>query len=848
MNNNRYRCVLTGTCPPPLNNPNIGISNGATLTVFPVPTVTVTPNSMCGNVPGTCNSITASGANTYTWTPVTGLFLDCTQTIPYVAGTNAATVYPFPVVNTVYTVTGTTTATGCSNTATVAVNYTPAPPIVNPNPVTMCAGDPAVLLTITSSLQPSPFTTTYTYAGPAIPIVDNNPAGSITPLAVPLPTTAAITNMQVAITATHTWDGDVVFVLKAPNGKILNLDYFLSGTGGTGATTGFNNTRFSSASSTAMSTGVNPYGGTYKADAQMVPIAGFGATGPTGNLANTALWSDLYSTPNGNWSLGAYDGFGGDFGSITAWSLTFDYLYGPTAAGIWTPNGAGNGLYTDPAATLLYNGAPANQVYTRPAATTTYSVTVSTPVTPATFTNGTSGFTPGNANYTISFNVRNNNAFPITLTGVDGQTFFAGAANVQAWYKASAINGPPGAYTNANGWFQFGAAAITGTTAVQTFVTGTTLVIPANSTYGIMLQAADGAGGFDLAYATIAAGTYTFTQGNVDIVTGTNIGYGGVAIPGAPTFTPRGFQGNIRYTLNDPSLFSCTSGPRTVLVTVNTPVTITAQPVNAVVCTDKVTSFSIAVTGTSPNYQWQESTNGGNSFASITNGGVYSGATTNTLTITNPPTSMNGYIYRCAVAGAPPCGTVFSAQRTLTVNPLPTVTISASPYRALFPGLRTTLSSTSTPVAATYTWLRNGAALIATSLGIVSGINTGSLVVDVDGFGDYRLRVTDVNGCTNTSNTITISDSTSGRVFIYPNPNSGQFQVRYNPTHNNVTPRGINVWNSRGRRILTQNYPLGQPYARMNVNLTNMGSGVYWIEVVDVNGDRLAVGRVEILR
>lgn len=120
------------------------------------------------------------------------------------------------------------------------------------------------------------------------------------------------------------------------------------------------------------------------------------------------------------------------------------------------------------------------------------------------------------------------------------------------------------------------------------------------------------------------------------------------------------------------------------------------------------------------------------------------------------------------VTGTAPCGPVNSLQRLLTVNPLPTITIGASLYRKLFPGLRTTLSSTVSPIAATYTWLRNGNPVGSAS----------SQVVDIDGLGDYTLRVTDVNGCTNTSNLISITDSVTGKVFIYPNPNSGQFQVR----------------------------------------------------------------------
>lgn len=69
-------------------------------------------------------------------------------------------------------------------------------------------------------------------------------AGATNTIAVPLTATAQITRAQVAINVTHTWDGDLAISLKAPNGQILNLDYYLSNTGGTGSTTGFTNTRF----------------------------------------------------------------------------------------------------------------------------------------------------------------------------------------------------------------------------------------------------------------------------------------------------------------------------------------------------------------------------------------------------------------------------------------------------------------------------------------------------------------------------------------------------------------------------------------------------------------------------
>jgi Secretion system C-terminal sorting domain len=152
--------------------------------------------------------------------------------------------------------------------------------------------------------------------------------------------------------------------------------------------------------------------------------------------------------------------------------------------------------------------------------------------------------------------------------------------------------------------------------------------------------------------------------------------------------------------------------------------------------------------------------------------------------------------------------------------------------------LTTTITSTVSPfAAATYSWLRNGTAV---------GGNTATLNVDVDGMGDYRLTVTDVNGCTNSSNTITIKDSVSAKCFIYPNPNSGMFQVRYYSVANNVLPRSLTVYNSNGDRMLTQFYTIGQPYDRMDVDMRKYGKGLYWVEIGDLNGNRLTMCRIVI--
>lgn len=89
------------------------------------------------------------------------------------------------------------------------------------------------------------------------------------------------------------------------------------------------------------------------------------------------------------------------------------------------------------------------------------------------------------------------------------------------------------------------------------------------------------------------------------------------------------------------------------------------QPSNATVCTSSNTSFSVAATGTTLSYQWQ--VNSGSGFTNITNGGVYSNATTATLNLTGAHSAMNGYTYRCYVSNS--CGNLNTNTVSLTVNP-----------------------------------------------------------------------------------------------------------------------------------------------------------------------------------
>lgn len=100
--------------------------------------------------------------------------------------------------------------------------------------------------------------------------------------------------------------------------------------------------------------------------------------------------------------------------------------------------------------------------------------------------------------------------------------------------------------------------------------------------------------------------------------------------------------------------------------TIASPASISAQPSGSTsIAAGANTSFTVSAAG-SPTYQWQELTVGG-SWSNISNGGVYGGATTATLTITSATVALNGNQYRVIVTGG--CGSpVTSTALTLSVT------------------------------------------------------------------------------------------------------------------------------------------------------------------------------------
>ncbi|MEP7256192.1 MAG: T9SS type A sorting domain-containing protein [Ferruginibacter sp.] len=288
-------------------------------------------------------------------------------------------------------------------------------------------------------------------------------------------------------------------------------------------------------------------------------------------------------------------------------------------------------------------------------------------------------------------------------------------------------------------------------------------------------------------------------------------------------------------------------------LTVNTPITIT-NPASNTICATGTISFSITASGTLPPspYQWQESTNGGTIWNNVVNGGVYSGATTPTLTLTGVTAGMTGNQYRCVVAGTAPCVAANSAAATLTVSPRPVVTLSAAPYTKLRPGLpvnppvlnmvTTTITASVVPNTGSisWSWTLNGTALPA--------VTGNSTIVDLNHLGVYTVVAT-LGSCVSAPVSIIIGDSASSTLFIYPSPNNGKFTISYyspGASSNTKTKQQINIYDSKGRRVLSKEYDVVQPYQLHEIDMRQMGGGVYYVVLREANGNKIRTGEVVI--
>lgn len=176
----------------------------------------------------------------------------------------------------------------------------------------------------------------------------------------------------------------------------------------------------------------------------------------------------------------------------------------------------------------------------------------------------------------------------------------------------------------------------------------------------------------------------------------------------------------------------------------NAPI-ITTQPVDQSACAGRSAVYSVIATGAS-GYQWQVSADGGLTFNNVINAGVFSGATTATLNISDN-TGLNGLIFRVIVNETNNTCPTTSALVDLIVNPLPAIT--ANNNGPICEGQTLDLSVNNV-AGAIFSWVGPNYA---------SGLQNNSLpLVNPSNAGDYTVTAT-LNGCSSTSTTTVIINS-----------------------------------------------------------------------------------------
>jgi gliding motility-associated-like protein len=668
-----------------------------TITVAPSPTVTVASVTIC---PGSSTGLTAAGASTYTWAPAATL-----------SSSTGTSVTASPTVNTTYTITGTSVG-GCTATTTASVTIGGAitPSVAS---ATICAGgsttlnasggttytwSPATGLSATTgaSVTATPATTT-TYT---INAASGACTGTTTAVVTvsPLPT-VTVNSPSICINAntTLTANGATTYVWSPATG--LSATTGASVTANPTVTTTYTivgTTSTCTAQATSVVT-VNPLPTVTVNSATVCPgasatLTAAGAstytwnTGATGaSITATPTVTTSY-TVTGTSAAGCVNTATASISVLTSLVVSVNSATLCTGSST-TLNAAGAATYSWVSGTGL-SATTGASVTANPVSTTVYTVT------------GTSGTCSATATSTVTVN-------PLPTITVNtgticiGQTtanLTAGGASTYTWSPATGLSATTGATVTANPGTTT-SYTVTGTDANGCVNTNTTTVT-VNPTPTITVNNATYCTGGSAVLTAAGASTYTWSP-----ATGLSATTG-ASVTASPTVTTN-------YTITGTSAAGCVSTATTSVSVVTTP-TITAN--TGTICIGASTTLNA---GGAVTYVWSPATG----LSATTGASVTANpAATTVYTITGTAGTCTGV-----------------ATTTVTVNPLPTITVNTG---TICIGQTTTVLTAGG--ASSYTWSP------ATGL---SSANGSPVTANPATTTSYTVTGTDANGCVNTNTT-----------------------------------------------------------------------------------------------
>ena len=230
----------------------------------------------------------------------------------------------------------------------------------------------------------------------------------------------------------------------------------------------------------------------------------------------------------------------------------------------------------------------------------------------------------------------------------------------------------------------------------------------------------------------------------------------------------------------------------------------------------------ISSDGSTITFQWEFSVNGGLGWSTVTNGGGYSGATTNTLTV-DDDFAKNNFQFRCkldtstAVAPSYTNAVTLTVFRVITVDTQPVNSTPVAPAAGTF----TTAGSTLDGATINYQWQKseNGDGANFTPIGgaNTTTYNTGSTTYD-DSYGDFYRAVLSATGATDVT-------TNSARLFVQRTIN-----ITSQPTN---TTGAVGGTSSFGVVATTSDNDAGDITYQWQVSITN---GSTWSDVSEGTG------------
>ena len=141
-----------------------------------------------------------------------------------------------------------------------------------------------------------------------------------------------------------------------------------------------------------------------------------------------------------------------------------------------------------------------------------------------------------------------------------------------------------------------------------------------------------------------------------------------------------------------------------------------------------------------------------------------------------------------------------------------------------------------------YAWLYNNAPAPA--------LTGNTQVIGVNNTGTYQVTVQETwpSGlvCASLSPLVTITATASSRLFIFPSPNDGQFQVSYYNESGQATRRVIAIFDSKGSLVFNRGFNVTGYYTLIPVDLRQANTGIYYVVVGDAQGRKMAEGKVHV--